>query len=159
MGREARIIIIDDDRPLRETLALMLEQEGYIVDTAENGKDAIEKTNRTLYHLAIVDWRLPDIEGTKLLGQLRETIPKMPKIMLTGYPSMNNAISAVNENADAFIVKPADCKALLETIEHLLKKRETEALFSEQKMASFLETRAKEIIESKKEEQTPSLKR
>ena len=75
------------------------------------------------------------------------------------YSSMNNAISAVNENADAFLVKPADCEALLKTIEHLLKKREAEASFSEQKMASFLETRAKEIIESKKEEQTPSLKR
>jgi ActR/RegA family two-component response regulator len=73
----------------------------------------------------------------------------MRKIMLTGYPSMNNAIAAVNEEADAFLTKPADPDLLLGTIEKLLKKREEEVKFNEEKMASFLETRVKEILQKK----------
>jgi DNA-binding NtrC family response regulator len=139
--RETRILVIDDDYTIRETMAMILEQEGYTVDKAKDGKEAIEKSNTNLYHIAIVDWRLPDIEGTKLLGQLKKTIPKMRKIMLTGYPSMNNAICAVNEEADAFLTKPADVDLLLATIQKLLNKRAEEEEFSEEKVASFIETR------------------
>ena len=52
---------------------MLLEEEGYKVDTAQNGKEAIDKSYANFYNLAIVDWRLPDIEGTVLLGKLRET--------------------------------------------------------------------------------------
>jgi DNA-binding NtrC family response regulator len=145
-----KILVIDDDNTIRETLAMLLEQEGYFVDKAKNGKEALEKSNATLYHIAIVDWKLPDIEGTKLLGQFRKTIPKMRKIMLTGYPSMNNAITAVNEEADAFLTKPTDLDLLFETIKKLIKKREDEIQFNEEKMASFLETKVKEAIENQK---------
>jgi DNA-binding NtrC family response regulator len=98
MDKNPRVLIIDDDKVIRETLAFTLEDEGYTVDTAENGKEAIEKTDSNFYNLAIVDWRLPDFEGTKLLRELKETTPRMAKIMLTGYPSMNNAIDAVNDS-------------------------------------------------------------
>jgi DNA-binding response OmpR family regulator len=155
MLKDAKILVIDDDRTIRETLAFALEQEGYIVDKAENGQEAIAKTNSNTYHLAIVDWRLPDFEGTKLLSQLKETTPNMVKIMLTGFPSMGNAIAAVNEHADAFLVKPVDLQILIEKIEELLKKRETESTFNEEKMVSFIETRAKEILSPKNKNQTP----
>jgi DNA-binding response OmpR family regulator len=81
MAKNARILIIDDDEIIRDTLAMSLEQEGYCVDKAENGKEAIAKSCANFYNLAIVDWRLPDIEGTKLLSQLKETKPKMMKLM------------------------------------------------------------------------------
>src|SRR4030066_370602 len=102
MVNNARILVIDDDKIIRDTLQMTLEQKGYCVDKAENGKEAIAKSHANFYNLAIVDWRLPDMEGTKLLGKLKETTPKRAKIMLTGYPSMNNAIAAVNERAVAF---------------------------------------------------------
>ena len=149
MARNVRILVIDDDKTIRDTLALALEQEGYCVDRAENGKEAIAKSNVNFYNLAIVDWRLPDIEGTKLLGELKETTPKMAKIMLTGYPSMNNAIAAVNEHADAFILKPVDFEALLAKIGELLKQQDQARAFSEDLMVNFIETRAKEILQTK----------
>ena len=155
MGKNAKILVIDDDEVIRDTLAMALEEEGYFVDKAENGKVAVEKSHSNLYNLAIVDWRLPDMDGTKLLGELKETTPRMQKIMLTGYPSMDNAISAVNKRADAFLVKPIDFSMLLGKIEELLKQQEQSRAFSEDLMVSFIETRAKEIVRPKTLAQSP----
>ena len=146
MVNNARILVIDDDKIIRDTLQMTLEQKGYCVDKAENGKEAIAKSHANFYNLAIVDWRLPDMEGTKLLGKLKETTPKMVKIMLTGYPSMNNAIAAVNEHADAFFLKPIDFEVLLAKIIELLKQQKEARAFSENLMVNFIETRVKEVV-------------
>jgi two-component system response regulator PilR (NtrC family) len=149
MIRQYRILVIDDDETIRETLSLLLEEEGYTVDTAKDGKEAIAKSNANFYNLAIVDWRLPDIEGTKLLPKLRETTPKMAKIMLTGYPSMQNAIDSVNLQADAFILKPVPAEILLNKIKELLRQQEQSRTYSEKKTAEFIETRVKELTQTK----------
>ena len=146
MSEPGRILIIDDDKTIRETLSLLLKKEGYIVDTAENGKEAIVKANANFYNLAIIDWRLPDTEGTILLTDLKETTPKMVKIMLTGFPSMQNAIDSVNAHADAFIIKPVDSEILLKKIKELLKQQKQTKKFSEDKVASFIETRVRELV-------------
>lgn len=150
MTGKARILLIDDDKNIRQTLAIVLQEEGYDVDTAENGKEAIEKSFANFYNLAIVDWRLPDIEGTVLITQLKETVPKMAKIMLTGYPSMNTAIEAVNQHADAFLIKPVDVEELLKKIRELLILQEENKEFCETKIVSFIETRTKQILQTDK---------
>ena len=147
MTDAAKILLIDDDKNIRQTLVIVLQEEGYIVDTAETGKEAVEKSFANFYNLAIVDWRLPDIEGTVLITQLKETTPKMAKIMLTGYPSLNNAIEAVNQHADAFLVKPVDVEVLLRKIRELLILQEENKEFCETRIVSFIETRTKQILE------------
>jgi DNA-binding response OmpR family regulator len=149
MVDQKKILIVDDDETIRETLSLLLEEEGYLVDKAENGQKAIEKSNTNFYNLAIIDWRLPDIEGTKLLSSLKETIPPMAKIMLTGFPSMQNAIDSVNQGADAFILKPVEGEVLLSKVKELLKQQDDTRKFSEQKVAVFIETRGKELLQAK----------
>jgi DNA-binding NtrC family response regulator len=116
-----KILVIDDDESTRTTLAAILENEGYNVDTAENGREAIEKSNADLYRVALIDFRLPDMHGTELLTALRETTPKMAKIMVTGYPTLQNAIECVNKHADAYFTKPVDYENLLETIRTLIQ--------------------------------------
>jgi DNA-binding NtrC family response regulator len=154
--RRSSILIVDDERSIRTTLAAILEQEGYDVDTAENGAQAIEKSNDKFFDLALVDMRLPDMVGTDLLGRMKERTPKMAKIMVTGFPSMQNAISAVNEGADAYVVKPVDAEILLETIRKHLQKREEEVEYGEKKMIHFIETRSKELTtESRKNPPAP----
>jgi len=148
LGKNARILVIDDDRLIRDCLAMCLEQEGYVVDVAENGQEAIAKSFANFYNLAIVDWKLPDFEGTELLGKLKKTTPRMIKIMLTGYPSMDNAINAVNKRADAFHLKPLAMPKLLATIEALLKMQEEESSYSQTKVAEFIETRTKQILQN-----------
>ena len=123
MHGQPRILVIDDDESIRTTMAAILESEGYSVDTVENGKEAIQKSNSDLYKVALIDFRLPDMKGTELLTALRETTPRMAKIMVTGYPTVQNAIDCVNKHADAYFVKPVDYEALLNTIRNLIQKQ------------------------------------
>jgi DNA-binding NtrC family response regulator len=123
LDEQLRILVIDDDEGVRTTLSAILEDEGYSVDTAENGKEAIEKSNADLYKVALIDFRLPDMQGTELLTALRETIPKMAKIMVTGYPTLQNAIECVNKHADAYFIKPVDYDTLLKTIRTLIQEQ------------------------------------
>jgi DNA-binding NtrC family response regulator len=128
---------------------MILEEKGYDVDTAENGKEAIKKSSGKFYNLALIDIRLPDMEGTKLLTALRETTPRMVKIIVTGYPSLQNAIEAVNHGADAYILKPFNVDSVLNTIREHLEKQQQAKKYSEEKVAEFIETRVKELAEEK----------
>jgi len=149
MGEHARILVIDDDESIRKTLATILEEEGYLVDTAENGEEAIRKSNAKFYNLALIDIRLPDMEGTKLLTAMKEATPKMVKIIITGYPSLQNAIEAVNKGADGYIVKPFNMDSVLNTIKEHLKKQQQAKKYGEEKVAEFIETRVRELEEEK----------
>jgi DNA-binding NtrC family response regulator len=144
MSEPARILVIDDDENVRKVLEMTLKANGYTVDTARDGKEAIEKSNRDFHNLALVDIRLPDMEGTALLTAMKETTPKMVRIIVTGYPSLDNAIEAVNKNADGYIVKPFKTEQLLSMIEEHLKKQREARRYSEQKVAEYIETRARE---------------
>ena len=110
------IIVIDDEETIRTTVSEILTDEGYVVETAKNGKEAIKQSKKTPFDLALVDIKLPDIEGTELLKKLREMQPKMAQIIMTGQPSVENAIKSVNNKADGYILKPFDVPTLLETI-------------------------------------------
>jgi DNA-binding NtrC family response regulator len=145
MGEYARILVVDDDESIRKVLATILEEEGYVVDTAENGKEAIEKSHVKFYNLALIDIRLPDMEGTELLTALKETTPKIVKIIITGYPSLQNAVEAVNKGADGYVLKPFNMDSVLNTIKEHLKKQREAKKYSEEKVAEFIETRAKEL--------------
>lgn len=145
MSEPGRILIVDDDESIRKVLTTILEEEGYTIDTAENGKEAIEKSKTNFYNLALIDIRLPDIEGIKLLTLMYKTVPKMIKIIITGYPTMQNAIEAVNRDADAYLLKPLNMENLLNTIKELLKKQQEEKKYSEEKVAEFIESRAREL--------------
>ncbi len=145
MGENARIIIIDDDESIRQVLKTILEEEGYVVDTADTGKEAVLKTNEKAYNLALIDIRLPDIEGIDLILKIKDTTPRMRKIIVTGYPTIQNAMEAVNRQADAFILKPFDVERVLQTIREQLMKQDEEKQFSQEKVTAFIETRAKEL--------------
>lgn len=138
-------MVVDDDKIILGNFRDILELEGYSVDTAETGKEAIEKSNANFYNLALIDVRLPDMEGTRLLTAMRDTVPKMVKIIVTGYPSLENTIEAVNKGADGYIVKPIlDMSTLLNTVKDHLKKQEEARRYTEQKVAEYIETRARE---------------
>jgi len=147
MGERARILVVDDDEGVRKVLKTILEEERYVVDTSKNGKEAIKKSNAKFYNLALIDIRLPDMEGTKLLTAMKETTPKMVKIMITGYPSLRNAIEAVNKGADAYILKPFDMDNVLNKIKKHLKKQKEAKKYSQERVTEFIETRVKELEE------------
>jgi len=150
MTKSPRILVIDDDEAIRRTLSSVLEEEGYIVDTAKNAEEAVRKSTSTYYNLALIDIKLPDIEGIDLLNKLQGISPEMIKIILTGYPSLQNAVKAVNRGADGYLIKPVNMNDLHKMIKKHLKRQEEERRYSEDKVAEFIESRAKELRTSRK---------
>ncbi|TET64100.1 response regulator [Candidatus Bathyarchaeota archaeon] len=145
MGEIARILIVDDDENIRKVLTTILYDEGYAVDSVGTAKKAIAKTEKKFYNLALIDIRLPDMEGINLLTKMKVTTPKMRKLIITGYPTLQNAVEAVNRGADAYIIKPFDIKKVLNTIKEELVKQQEEKRYSQEKVAGFIETRVKEL--------------
>ena len=116
-------LIVDDDQEVRSMLTSILEDEGYLVETAENGKKAIFLCEKAPFDVALIDIELPDIKGTDLLAILKEKQPKMVKIIITGHPSIENAAKSVNEKADGYITKPFNVQELMGMIKKLIEEK------------------------------------
>jgi DNA-binding response OmpR family regulator len=124
MEEPRTILIIDDDKSILRTFSRILAKKRYIVDTAETGKEAIDKAKNKNYDLALIDIRLPDIDGTELLTKTKKQLQKTIKIMITGFPSIETGIKALDEGADAYLVKPINPSDLLMLIEEKIKSKE-----------------------------------
>ena len=85
------------------------------------------------------------MEGTELLTALEETTPKMVKIILTGFPTLQNAVRAINKGVDAYLIKPVDTDELLRLIKENLDKQKHEKEYDQNKLSKFVETRLKEL--------------
>lgn len=117
------LLIIDDDSKLRKMLSEVLSEEGYSVEVAEKGKDAIKICEKVSFDAALVDVELPDIKGTELLTQLRSLQPKMSNIIITGHPSVENAMKAVNLKADGYIQKPFEIPAMIQIVKKIIEEK------------------------------------
>jgi DNA-binding NtrC family response regulator len=146
----ANILIIDDDEGIRTSLANVLELKGYVVHTAKDGKEGLALYREHHYDLALIDIVLPDMKGTELLGKMSGGVPDMMKVIVTGYPDLDNAVKSVNEGADGYIIKPFDVKELLDRVSTLLKKQAENRKYSEEKVTEYIKTRAKELAEKSK---------
>jgi len=124
----ASILIIDDDAGVRDMISSILEDEGYSVEAVDNGEQAIKTCEKLPFDVALVDINLPDIKGTELLRKLKQLQPKMVKIIVTGNPSIENAVKALNEKSDGFITKPFDPQELLDMIRKLIAEKKNEYL-------------------------------
>ncbi len=126
MPFKPEILVIDDEEGIRKLLATILTEKGYNVDTAANGEEAIRKANEKVYNIALIDIMLPDISGVELLTQIKEVKPRTRKIIMTGNPSFQNAVEALNRGADAYVMKPLDVEKMLNTIAEQYAKQEVE---------------------------------
>jgi DNA-binding NtrC family response regulator len=120
------ILVVDDDAEVRKTLSSILSNEGYSVETVENGKQATKISEKSRFDLALIDIKLPDMDGTELLHRLKKNQPHMIKIIITGFPTLENAMETVNEGADGYVLKPFDTEKLLEMIRKHLKRETAE---------------------------------
>jgi DNA-binding NtrC family response regulator len=139
------ILVVDDDKAILDSFKAILKSEGYSVDTAETGREAIEKSETRFFNLSLLDIKLPDMEGTELLIEMHREMPKMMKIMITGYPSLENAVEAVNQGADAYVVKPVDPEELLNIVEEKLKEQEEAERMTQEKVTEWIRTRVRKL--------------
>ena len=140
-----RILIVEDDTNIRVPLSTILQQNGYSVDIAKTGQEAIQKSKTSFFNLALLDIRLPDMEGTRLLTTMQENLPKMVKIMITGYPSLENAVEALNHGADAYLIKPVKPEKLLALIEEKLEEQSQAEKMTEENVTEWIKTRVRKI--------------
>ena len=115
----ASVLIVDDDSDVRRMLSSVLEDEGYSVEAVDNGREAIKTCEKLPFDVALVDINLPDVKGTELLHELKRLQPRMVKIIITGEPSVENAVKALYEKADGFITKPFDPQELAHKIKEV----------------------------------------
>lgn len=146
MSRKHSVLIVDDDENILKVVGAILRDKGYTVETAKTGNDAIVKSQRNTYDLMLIDLRLPDMGGIELLTKVHDTVPKVRKVIVTGYPTIQNAVASVNGSADAYIMKPFEIEKMLETIKEQLKKQQQERRFSEKRIAEFIQTRVEELV-------------
>jgi len=130
-----RILIIDDEKSIREVFSLLLGERGFLVETAETGRLGLEKARLFGPDVVLLDMNLPDIPGLEVLAGLREERPEPGIIIVTAFGTIRNAVEATRLGASAYLEKPVDNEELLLGISRILEVRnlrhEVEALRSE----------------------------
>ena len=133
----AKILVIDDERAIRNTLKEILEFEGYAVDVAENGRMGLDMALATKYDLIYTDIKMPEMDGMEVLQAYRKNIQEQgseeaPVVMISGHGTVETAVEALKSGAYDFIVKPLDLNRLLLTtsraLEHKSLVQETKVL-------------------------------
>jgi CheY-like chemotaxis protein len=119
----ARLLIADDEEVFLLSTADLLRQEGYLVDTVMDGHEAFWRLQETAYDLLISDIRMPGNGDMELIQDLPEPNRELPVILMTGYPSAETAIKAVNRNVLAYLVKPMEFPNLLAQVGRAVARR------------------------------------
>jgi DNA-binding response OmpR family regulator len=114
-----RILVVDDDVNILRVFRKILEKEGFTVETAETGKDAVKKMKKAKFNLCIVDVKLPDMDGTELLLRIPND-SKIIKIIVTGFSTNEVGKKAAEYGADDFLVKPVKSEELIATVREKL---------------------------------------
>lgn len=153
---EARLLVVDDEESLRITTAAIFEQEGYIVDTASSGDEAIDLLGRTDYDLVLTDLHMEGGDGLSVLNQIRRHAPFTISVVLTGFASVESAIAALQEGAYDYLVKPCDIESMKHTIRRGVEHRRL--MLAEQKARADLKQLNLDL-EQRIEERTAELKR
>jgi two-component system, NtrC family, response regulator AtoC len=152
--KDVRILIVDDEPTMADSLKQNLVEEGYGVDTAATGAEAIELFDQGGHHVAICDLQLPDIGGLEVMRHIKDARPMTEVIVVTGHGSVAKAVEATKAGAFDFVDKPFDFEELQLRVENALKQREL--LAENANMRRQLSTRAEyfNIIGSSKPMQT-----
>ena len=126
-----RILVVDDEENVRLTTAAILEQEGYTVETASDGREALHMVGRSHFDLVLTDLRMEDMDGITLLHELQTRHPSIVTVVLTGYASIESSIDALRQGVYDYLVKPCVVDDLKRTIRRALQHREQRARISE----------------------------
>ena len=132
--KNTKILIIDDHQETRQTLSDILEEKGFTVKTAADGRSALSLMEKESFTLALIDINLPDIEGVELLKSLKAVNPRIEGIIITGHASIKNASKAIEEGAFAYLLKPIRMEEALANIRAAIEKQRNSFEFNEKIM-------------------------
>lgn len=147
MDKRARLLIVDDDPMMLESLISILEAEDYETRAARTGKEALKELKRGFFNAVLVDMKLPDMTGLELLARVKDTTPRIRKLILTGFPDATSAVETVNKKADAYLIKPFDPYNLIRLIEKNLEEQKEELRLTHEKVLDYVKVRLRQIDE------------
>jgi DNA-binding NtrC family response regulator len=120
---KASILVVDDDRAIRESLNSLLSDKGYDVFTVEDGHQAIDAVRQREWDIALVDLKMPGIDGLEVLREVTKISPNTRVIIITGYATVESAVEAMKQGAVDYIAKPF-------TVDELLIRLENSIIYS-----------------------------
>ena len=118
----ASLLVVDDEEHIRSAIAEALELEGFRVDTADSGTSALKSLAQASYDLMILDIRMPDIDGVQVMTRAHQQFPDLRVIVLTGYASLESAITAVKTGAVDYLEKPTSTHEIVRTVKTVLQR-------------------------------------
>src|SRR5256714_2512550 len=120
----ARILVVDDEALIRDTLAEYLQQEGFAVDACASGEDALERAAERRYDVALCDVQLPGIDGIELLERLLTLSPQTFVLLVTAFATVENAVEAFQRGAHDYLMKPILLDEVLGKVRRMLRYRD-----------------------------------
>jgi two-component system nitrogen regulation response regulator NtrX len=117
-----KILIIDDEKAICNTLKEILEYEKYEVEVANDGEEGVKKVKAGNFDLVLCDIKMPKLDGHEVLAKLQELNPELPVVMISGHGTIENAVDAIRKGAYDYISKPPDLNRLLVTVRNALDK-------------------------------------
>jgi DNA-binding NtrC family response regulator len=136
-----QVLVVEDSKPLREMLVHVLKDDGTHVDSAKDGKEALERYYSAPYDLIITDLNMPEVTGTELIKKIREQDDLVEFIIITGYASLESAVEAIKAGAFDYITKPFKVEELQVAVRNVrdkvILKKKNKALV--EKLSSFYE--------------------
>ncbi|KAA3609273.1 MAG: sigma-54-dependent Fis family transcriptional regulator [Calditrichaeota bacterium] len=126
MNQQKKILVVDDDANFRLTLRATLQQAGYEIYEAEDGRDAVELAGETLFDLILLDLRMKDMQGDEALRRIKSLSPAVPVVIMTAFATVQTAVETLKQNAFDYLIKPVDMNVLLAIVEKAMHYYEME---------------------------------
>src|SRR5678810_1450245 len=155
LEEQGRLLVVDHEESWPTTTAALLERDGYVVDTAASGDEAISLLTQTHYDLVLTDLHMEGGDGLSVLAQIRNKAPLTISVVLTGFASVESAIAALQEGAYDYLTKPCDIESMKHTIRRGVEHRRL--MLAEQKARLDLQQLNLDL-ERRIEERTAELK-
>lgn len=124
-SKKIKILVVDDEREILLLLKKLLEKNGYLVEIASEGEEAIAKVASSPFHIVLTDLNMPGMGGLELLAKLKENYPKITVIFMTGFGTVRAAVQAIKEGAYDFIEKPFNPKELLKLLHNCVERQKS----------------------------------
>lgn len=123
MAKE-KILVVDDEFHIRDSIRLLLEKEGYGVEMAADGREGLEQIKKDSFAAAVVDLKMPGMDGIELMKQAKEIDPALKFIIMTGYPTLDTAKDAARLGVYDYIVKPFKIENLLRILDRCMRENQ-----------------------------------
>jgi DNA-binding NtrC family response regulator len=119
---KARILIAEDEKAQRDLLEGFLKKEGFSVEAAANGREAVQRLKEDFFDIGVIDYKMPELDGLQTLREIRRLYPDLPIVMMTAYGTVETAVAAMKEGALDYLTKPIDLEELLLILQKTLER-------------------------------------